>query len=135
MTMVDLGSTARSALSIGGPRTSAGKSLIASAPACSKAKASVGLKKPGKAKRPACLAVRTIAVSACGVTISGPPAAATSLTCDDSVKVPAPISIRLPKRRDKMEMLSNGLGELRGTSTIQTPALSNAEQIDSASVG
>jgi hypothetical protein len=49
--------------------------------------------------------------------------------------VPAPISIRLPKLRDKMEMLSNGLGELKGTSTMQMPALSNAEQIDSASAG
>jgi hypothetical protein len=44
-------------------------------------------------------------------------------------------SIELPKLRDKREMLSSGLGELRGTSTMQTPALSNAAQIDSASAG
>ena len=50
--MADVGSTARRALSMGGPKTSAGKSLIASAPAWSKAKASVGLKNPGKANRP-----------------------------------------------------------------------------------
>ena len=135
MMMADLGSTDRSALSMGGPKTSAGKSLIASAPACSKAKASVGLKKPGMANRPAAFAARTIAVSACGVTIRRPPAAATSPTCDGSVRVPAPISIRLPKLRDKIEMLSRGLGELRGTSTMQIPALSNAAQIDSASAG
>jgi hypothetical protein len=56
-------------------------------------------------------------------------------TCDGLVRVPAPISIRLPKLRDKIAMLSSGLGELRGTSTMRMPARSRAEQIDSASAG
>jgi hypothetical protein len=51
------------------------------------------------------------------------------------VNVPAPISILLLKVCDKMEMLSSGLGELKGTSTMLTPARSNAEQIDSTSAG
>jgi hypothetical protein len=72
-----------------------------------------------------------------GVSMRGDnqPTTRPSPTCDGSVKVPAPISIRSPKIRDKMEMLSNGRGELRGISTIEMPALSNAEQIDSASAG
>src|ERR1700761_3536040 len=67
--------------------------------------------------------------------IRRPPAPATSPTCAAVVSVPAPISIRSPKARDKMEMLSSGRGELRGTSTMPTPARSRAAQIDSTSGG
>jgi hypothetical protein len=43
--------------------------------------------------------------------------------------------MRLPKVRDKIEMLSSGFGEFNGTSTMLTPARSNEEQIASTSDG
>jgi hypothetical protein len=43
--------------------------------------------------------------------------------------------MRSPKLRDKMEILSSGRGELRGTSTMLMPARSRAQQIDSTSAG
>ena len=48
--MADLGSTARSALSMGGPKTSAGKSLIASAPASQQGEGFGGIEKAGNGK-------------------------------------------------------------------------------------
>jgi hypothetical protein len=69
------------------------------------------------------------------VTINCPPAAATWSTWATVVNVPAPISILSPKVRDKIAILSSGFGELKGTSTMLTPARSNAAQIDSTSAG
>lgn len=96
ITSVPAGNTARSARSTLGLAASAGNSFNASAPAASIANASVGVKQPGMAIRPCVLAARTTAASACGVTISFPPARATAATSAAVITVPAPTSRRWP---------------------------------------
>ena len=67
-----------------------GNILRPSAPAASAANASVGVATPGTQTSPAAFASRTTATSACGITISRPPASRTRATSSTSMTVPAP---------------------------------------------
>ena len=134
-TAVPCGSTARSARSTEGLAASDGKSFSASAPAASIAKASVGVKQPGTASSPCDLAARVMVGSACGVTISLPPAWAMAATWASVITVPAPISRRSPKSRARVAMEVMGSGELSGTSMMARPAVSRAVAMAAASSG
>src|SRR6266567_5825063 len=105
-TSASLGRTARHALSAAGGSCSAGNILSPSAPASSAAKASVGVATPGTHASPARLASRTTAPSACGMTISRPPASATRATAAGLSTVPAPVRQRSPKISARSEMLA-----------------------------
>ncbi|MDT4840560.1 hypothetical protein FQZ97_743870 [compost metagenome] len=129
------GSTARQALSPSRPIASAGNSFSASAPAASAANASVGVATPGMQSMPAALAARMTSVSAWGMTIRRPPAAAISQTCSARVTVPAPTRYRSPRAWLRLRMLSSGRGELSGTSSMRKPASARAPPIDAASPG
>ena len=89
-TGASLGRTARHALSAAGGNWSAGNIFSPSAPAPSAANASVGVATPGTQTSPCRFASRMIAVSACGITISRPPAAPTRATSSTVSTVPAP---------------------------------------------
>lgn len=117
-----LGSTARSAFTMGGVISSAGKSLTASAPASTQAKASVGVAAPGTQYRPRALASATRRVSACGITMSWPPACCTRATASVSSTVPAPTTASPGRPCARRAMLSSGSGEFSGTSMSRKPA-------------
>src|SRR6478736_2443523 len=121
-TIVPGGSTARHALMICGGTASAGKSLIASAPALRAAKASVGVATPGVHIKRSSLARRITATSACGMTIRLPPTSRTPLTLSGSRTVPAPMSTESGISRARISMLLKGSGEFSGTSMMRNPA-------------
>ncbi len=100
------GRTARNDFNTFGGLASAGNSLIASAPALIIRNASVGVAKPGTTKRLRRLAASMTRSSACGITMSLPPASATFVTCSQSVTVPAPTSALSPRRLARRTILA-----------------------------
>ena len=117
------GSTARHACSAAGTIASAGNIFSPSAPAASAANASVGVATPGRQTMPSRFASRITAVSACGITIRRPPASRTRATSAASITVPAPTRQRSPNaRRRGGGSMSNGCGELSGTSRMRKPS-------------
>ncbi len=68
-------------------------------------------------------AARITSASPCGMTISRPPALATSSTCAALITVPAPSRQRSPSSRASSSMLRSGCGEFSGTSMMRKPGL------------
>lgn len=134
-TIVRGGKTVRRARSMAGLVAPAGNNVSASAPAARIASPSAGVKNPGIASNPGCLAARVTATSACGITISLPPATAVSATCSGVITVPAPTSILSPAVRASRAMPSRGSAAFSGTSTIARPAASRAAVIAATSSG
>src|SRR3954447_13520999 len=129
------GSTARHAFSDAVPSVSAGNSFRASAPARRAANASLGVATPGRQAMPAAFAASITRASVCGVTTILPPAWRSRPTSAGSITVPAPTSASSPNRSANTWILTNGSGELRGTSRIRKPASTSAGPIATASVG
>ena len=114
---------------------SAGNSFSPSAPAFSAAKPSDGVITPGSDASPAAFAARTTSASKFGATTSLPPASFTRATSAASSTVPAPTSAWCAWRPASRLMLSNGCGELSGTSMTVTPASISASPMASISSG
>ncbi|ABA50914.1 hypothetical protein BURPS1710b_3486 [Burkholderia pseudomallei 1710b] len=127
--------TARHAFTAGVPSCSAGNIFSTSAPFASAANASVGVATPGAHPMPSVFARRTTSPSACGITISSPPARTTSSTCPARSTVPAPTIASAGSAVRSAAILSNGSGELSGTSTMRKPASYSAAPCAAASAG
>ncbi|KGS74155.1 hypothetical protein X942_5537 [Burkholderia pseudomallei MSHR5596] len=129
------GSTLRQARNTAGVISSAGNTFSASAPAWSAANASVSVDTPGAQTMPACFVALMMEMSACGITISRPPASRTRSTSAAASTVPAPIRQSAPSASTIRPMLSNGSGEFSGTSMHLNPIRCNTLAIGTASSG
>src|SRR5580704_1030078 len=135
MSRVSFGSTARIERTTLGAIISPGKSLSASAPAASAAKASLGVATPGIETRPRFFAARTTSASKFGETTRRAPASAICATACVSRTVPAPIRRRVAKHVAIRAMLTSGEGEFNGTSRMRKPPSKSTVATSTASSG